>query len=85
MFTAAVGGNRDVAHLLLRNGCNVNKIDKDGKAALMIAVVNGHQAMVELLLQKGADITLKNEVGAFFLSVLASERPTSGRHASNLC
>ena len=62
IVTAAVGGNRAVAQLLLRSGASIDAKDKDGKTALMIAVVNGHQDLVELLLEKGADLTVKNEV-----------------------
>ena len=64
-FTAAVGGDKECAAQLLRNGAKVNQTDKDGKTALMMAVVNGHTALVELLLDKGADISLKSEVSWF--------------------
>ena len=62
VFSAAVTGNRDVAHTVVRGGANINAKDKDGKTALMIAVVNGHQSLVELLLERDADLTVKNEV-----------------------
>ena len=62
VFAAAVTGNRDVAHTVVRGGANINAKDKDGKTALMIAVVNGHQSLVELLLERDADLTVKNEV-----------------------
>lgn len=60
--TAAVTGDKDCAGLLIREGADVNTTDKDGKTALMIGVVNGHLALVQLLLDNGADITLKTEV-----------------------
>ena len=62
LLVAAVGGNKEAASLLLRNGACMDQRDKDGKTALMIAVVNGHQGLVELLLEKGADLSIKNEV-----------------------
>ena len=64
MLTAAVGGNKDVASLLLRNNADINARDKDGKTALMIAVVNGHQPLVEILLENKADISIQNEVSS---------------------
>lgn len=58
-----MNGNRSVALTLLVCGAQVNLQDKDGKTALMVAIINGHQELVELLLQKNADITVKNLVG----------------------
>lgn len=60
---ASVNGNRNVALTLLVCGALVNVQDKDGKTALMVAIINGHQELVELLLQKNADITVKNLYG----------------------
>lgn len=58
-----MNGNRSVALTLLVCEAQVNLQDKDGKTALMVAIINGHQELVELLLQKNADITVKNLVG----------------------
>jgi hypothetical protein len=57
-----VTGNRDVAKLLISKGAKVDHKDRDGKTALMVAVVNGHQPLVELLLDHKADIYVQNEV-----------------------
>ena len=63
VVVAAVGGDEKCARLLMRHGAKLNRRDKDGKTALMIAVVNGHQKMVEHLLEKDADVSMQNEVG----------------------
>ena len=63
ILTAAVGGNRHAAEKLLRHTQQLIDVrDKDGKTALMTSVVNGHMELVHLLLEKGADISIKNEV-----------------------
>ena len=61
-WAAAVGGNAPVASELIRAGAEMNAMDKDGKTPLMLAVVNGYQSLVELLLENDADISVKNEV-----------------------
>ena len=70
VFTAAVGGNKDCAAQLIRKGARVNDTDKDGKTALMIAVVNGHLGLVDLLLDNSADISLKSAVSSSFTETL---------------
>lgn len=60
---ASVGGNKDVAEMLLRFKADVNAVDKDNKSALMIAVINGNQPLVQTLVEHGADINIKNEFG----------------------
>ena len=57
-----MGGNAPVASELIRAGADINAKDKDGKTPLMLAVVNGYQSLVELLLGNDADIFVKNEV-----------------------
>ena len=70
VLTAAVGGNKDCAAQLIRKGARVNDTDKDGKTALMIAVVNGHLGLVDLLLDNSADISLKSAVSCHFTETL---------------
>lgn len=60
-----MNGNADVGKLLLKNDAEINAIDIDGKTALMIAVINGHQQLVELLLKHEADVKVKNAVRCY--------------------
>ena len=62
MFSASVAGHRDIGISLLQNNADINAQDNDGKTALMLAIVNGHQALLEVLLKKNADIKVKNLV-----------------------
>ena len=61
-FSASLTGNRRVALTLAQAGAEINKQDKDGKTALMVAIINGHQDLVEFLLKKNADLSVTNEV-----------------------
>lgn len=60
---ASTNGNKQLASLLIRNGAAINQRDKDGKTVLMMAVINGHQGLVEELLSKNADLSAQNEYG----------------------
>ncbi|XP_014769355.1 fibronectin type 3 and ankyrin repeat domains 1 protein isoform X2 [Octopus bimaculoides] len=63
MRCASLTGNSIVAMTLIHNGANVNLQDSDGKTCLMIAVINGHQKFVEVLLENDADTTIINKSG----------------------
>jgi len=41
---------------------DMNVVDKDGKTPLMLAVINGFQSLVELLLRNDADVSVTNQV-----------------------
>src|SRR6516164_2276606 len=45
----------DLADLLIRQGANVSAANRDGATPLLLASVNGKAAMIERLLQAGAD------------------------------
>ena len=54
LFAARVGDS-DSAGILLDAGANVQETADDGMTALVLATVRGHQAVVTLLLERGAD------------------------------
>ncbi|KAE8590313.1 hypothetical protein XENTR_v10018016 [Xenopus tropicalis] len=63
MRIAAVSGNVDIARCLIAAGAGVNAKDTNGKTPLMVAVLNNHESLVHLLLENGADRSIKNEFG----------------------
>ena len=61
---ARMGCAKIVRQLVKRYGCDVNRSRRKDKAtALHLAAYYGHSAVVELLLELGADKTLKNKYG----------------------
>lgn len=53
---AISGGHQNIAKLLIENEVDVNKYGVGGKLPLHLAAVNGDDATVELLLDKGAEV-----------------------------
>lgn len=69
LFEAAFQGKIDTVTLLLKQGANVNSRHTDprnsyaGKTPLFIAAEMGHDNMVEILLEKGADHSIEDNGG----------------------
>ena len=66
LLMAAAVGPPELIQMLLDAGANVNASESRKLTPLMLAVANDHQdpAVIRLLLARGADPTLKSEVGA---------------------
>jgi ankyrin repeat protein len=60
---AASKGQIGVAKLLMASGAIINAPGPDGTTPLMMAGYSGSKAMVDLLLQAGADATMQNQQG----------------------
>lgn len=56
-------GHEDIASLFLAFGAKINKFNKEGMTPLMIAVGRNHLGTVKLLLEAGANPTLKDNKG----------------------
>ncbi len=59
-FQAALEGNLSVIQKGLEAGLDVNIADKDGHTGLILASFNGHNEIVELLIQNKALVNLPN-------------------------
>jgi len=61
---AVIRENKDlVAYLLLQKGIELDNLDIDGKTPLMIAVEKGNEELVGMLLDAGANPSIKNGEG----------------------
>lgn len=82
LFEAAEMGNLTpgIFDFLKQHGSNINAAKSNsGTTALMIAAENGHDEVCRLLIEKGADVNISDQLGDSALSIAAS----NGR--SNLC
>lgn len=58
LHLAAMVGNREMANLLLESGANVEEADEEGRTALFFAVLWGHTSVIQLLLSRGASLSV---------------------------
>ena len=58
--TATSGGFVEIVKLLLSSniGANINHENNKGQTPLLIALTNGHQEVVECLIENGANVNL---------------------------
>lgn len=68
LHTAAIGGQLEVARLLLDAGAEVDGFDADESTPLHVAALNRHPALVDLLVARGADVNRRDRNGAYALS-----------------
>jgi ankyrin repeat protein len=71
---AAIAGDADAVRRLLDLGLPVDAVDRQGCSGLLRAAGGGHHAVVELLLERGADPGLAAQSGATPLSAAVSMR-----------
>jgi ankyrin repeat protein len=61
LHTAAAANQLEIARLLIEKGAPIDARQQGGYTPLMIACVQGHRAIVDLLLQAGANSGLKDD------------------------
>lgn len=52
LHRAAMGGHKEMVELLIGGGVNINALDKNGKAALLMATLRGHSSVIKVLLAR---------------------------------
>ena len=60
---ACAKGHFEVAQYLLMNGAAVDSLSPGDTTPLMMAVQSGNEPLIKLLLDKGADLQIRNSVG----------------------
>jgi ankyrin repeat protein len=60
---ACTKGRLDVAQFLVENGATVDSRSLNGTTPLMMAVQSGDEPLIKYLLDKGADLQLRNNLG----------------------
>ena len=60
---ACAKGHLEVAQYLLANGAAVDSLSPGDTTPLMMAVQSGNEPLIKLLLDKGADLQIRNSVG----------------------
>jgi ankyrin repeat protein len=69
---AAIDGDVAVVAGLIRNGHDLDRLDRYGQTAIMLASVHGRGDVVNLLIQRNAnlDVTAKHGLGALMLAII---------------
>src|SRR5262249_22814298 len=70
---ACVGDADSVLNLLIDRGARIDEADDGGRTGLMIAAELGHTTIVEQLMARGADSTLKDRNGNRALDLAADD------------
>jgi ankyrin repeat protein len=71
---AADYGQAEVVSLLLKLKANINTPDKFGITPLLAAIYEGHEQVVKVLLEKGADKSGKAPDGSSYLACAESDK-----------
>jgi ankyrin repeat protein len=68
LHSAVLWNNNKLVKLLLRKNVNLNAKDKEGYTPLMLAAVFGYLEVCQILIDAGADSTMKNNLGLDYIT-----------------
>ena len=77
----AAKGHSDACKWLLRQDAAVNSVNSEGSSPLHAAAANGQTACVEILLNSGADPTIKDEEGCIAVQVAKQRKHADAERA----
>ena len=60
---AASRGQMEVAEYLILKGATIDSLSQSNTTPLMMAVISGNESLIKLLLDKGANLKLRNDQG----------------------
>ncbi|WP_242489919.1 ankyrin repeat domain-containing protein [Noviherbaspirillum cavernae] len=73
---ASLIGNNDIVRLLIENHAYIDAASPNKTTPIMMAALGGHILTVKLLLDEGADATLRNELGLSAIDIAAMHNHT---------
>jgi uncharacterized protein len=82
---AAAANRIDAAKFLIKRKANIEIFDNSGSTPLMVAVMQAHADMVEVLVDAGAAINIKSPVNVLVTPLVqAASNPDPFKHKNNL-
>ena len=64
LYLSARNGYFDMTEYLIKKGININEVQRDGSTALHGAAYYGQEIVIQLLIENGIDIQIKNRFGS---------------------
>jgi hypothetical protein len=64
LYLSARNGYFDMTEYLIKKGININEVQRDGSTALHGAAFYGQEIVIQLLIENGIDIQIKNRFGS---------------------
>lgn len=73
MHYAASNGNKKVGDILIKNGTDVDAVDKNGQTALHVAAKKSKSKILSVLIANGADADIADDKGKTALHFAAKK------------
>jgi len=73
LIKAVIANRLKIAKFLIKNGANINYICRTGKTAIVMAAESNLHDMIDLLIEAGADLYVKDNYGLDFFYYLTED------------